>query len=73
MVELTAADPRFKKFAPAKTDSIYNNTLQVIPGSGNPIWETGITRPDDVLADMIYIFHPTLLPEYEFVYYQHLE
>ncbi len=37
------------------------------------MWERGINHPDEVLADLIKIFHPELLPDHEFVYYERLK
>jgi len=71
--ELFSADPRFKKFNAASADSVFNNTKQVGESGGNAIWESGVVRPDWVLADMIKIFHPELLPEHEFVFYEQLK
>jgi len=73
MNALYNADSRFGLFQPARENRVYNNTRQVSPNGGNAIWEQGIIRPDDVLADLIHIFHPHLLPDHEFVYYQHLK
>lgn len=73
MDALLAADSRFARFAPAKQGKIFNNTRQVGPKGGNAIWESGIMQPDKVLADLIRIFHPELLPEHEFVFYERLE
>ncbi|MFU8847661.1 MAG: ABC transporter substrate-binding protein [Opitutales bacterium] len=73
MAALLAADARFAKFAPARKGKIFNNTRQVGPNGGNAIWESGIMQPDQVLADLIRIFHPELLPEHEFVFYERLE
>lgn len=73
MSALLSADQRFDKFRPARQNKVYNNTRQVSPTGGNAIWESGIVRPDDVLADLIHIFHPGLQPEHEFVYYERLE
>jgi len=70
---LLSADPRFEKFAATQNGNVYNNTRQVGPAGGNAIWERGIVQPDDVLADLIHIFHPTLLPDHEFVFYEHLQ
>ncbi len=70
---LLAADPRFRRFAPARQGAVYNNTVQVIPSGGNAIWESGVVRPDEVLADLIHIFHPSLLPDHRPVYYERLE
>lgn len=69
---LFAADPRFGKFRAAKEGSVYNHTKQQNTGIGNPIWESGILHPDDVLADLIKIFHPEQMPNHEFVYYEKL-
>lgn len=69
---LLGADARFDRFAAAARGAVYNNTRQVGPGGGNPIWERGTVRPDEVLADLIHIFHPELLPEHELIYYERL-
>jgi iron complex transport system substrate-binding protein len=71
--ELFGADPRFTKFTAARTGQVYNNTRQVGDKGGNNIWEHGVVRPDEVLADLIHIFHPALMPDYEPVYYERLE
>ena len=69
---LFAADPRFQKFHAAQSGKIFNNSKQCHPSGGNPIWESGIVRPDQVLADLIKVLHPTLLPEHQLVYYEQL-
>lgn len=71
--QLYAADQRFSKFTAAKNGQVFNNTRQVGSIGGNPIWETGIVRPDDVLADLIQIFHPELLPDHDPVFYEQLK
>jgi iron complex transport system substrate-binding protein len=70
---LFAADQRFDKFAAAQNGKVYNNSRRTSPKGGNAIWESGIVHPDDVLADLIKIFHPELLPDREFVYYEQLQ
>ena len=40
---------------------------------GNDYYESAVAQPDAVLADLIAIFHPALLPDHEFVYYQRLQ
>ncbi len=71
--DLFAADTRFRKFKPAQTESVFNNTKRVGSNGGNAIWEEGIVHPDQVLADLIKIFHPDSLPQYEFVFYEQLK
>lgn len=70
---LLAADPRFQRFQAARKGRAFNLTRQVTPTGGNAIWESGIARPDLVLADLIRIFHPDLLPDHTLVYYEALE
>lgn len=70
---LFSADARFAKFDAAKHGKVFNNTRQVGPNGGNAIWERGIMQPDKVLADLIHIFHPNLLPDHEFIFYERLE
>jgi len=73
MGALLAADPRFAKFDAAKKGTVYNNTRQVSASGGNAIWESGTVHPEAVLADLIHIFHPDLLPAHELIYYQRLD
>lgn len=70
--ELFAADPRFSQFDAAVPGRIFNNTRQVGPNGGNAIWERGVVHPDEVLADLIKVFHPELLPNWDFVFYEPL-
>ena len=71
--ELYGADQRFQKFHAGQTGQVFNNTKQRTASGGNSFWECGIVHPDDVLADMIKIFHPELMPDWEFIYYQQLK
>lgn len=70
--ELLAADSRFGKFKATQTGNVFNNTRQMGPKGGNAIWERGVVRPDEVLADLIKIFHPELLPDWDFAFYESL-
>lgn len=68
-----AADERFAQFKAFQSGNVYNNNARVNAHGGNDYWESGLTRPDIVLADLIKIFHPALVPDHELVYYQQLE
>jgi len=70
---LLGNDPRFVHFHAVRERQVYNRTRQVTPQGGNPIWESGVVRPDQVLADLIRILHPGLLPNHEFVFYEELD
>lgn len=66
-------DPRFSEFRPYREGRMYNNNRRVNGFGGNDFWESGRANPHKVLADLVAIFHPQLLPDHEFVYYRKLE
>lgn len=68
-----AEDARYGEFAAFQNAQIFNNNLRVTEFGGNDYSESAVLRPDLVLADLISIFHPELLPEHELVYFRHLE
>lgn len=71
--ELTSYDERYGLFKAFKKGNLYNNNKTQNAGGYSNYWETGITHPDDVLADLIKIFAPALMPGHEFVYYKKIE
>lgn len=70
---LLTLDSRFTGFRSFREGTIFNNSLRVNAHGGNDMWERGINHPEEVLADLIKIFHPELLPEHEFIYYEKLK
>lgn len=71
--ELLSYDERYGLFKACKENKLYNNNkVQNALGYSN-YWETGITNPDEILADLIYIFSPALLPDHEFKFYKKIE
>lgn len=73
LASLGALDSRFNGFRAFREGNVFNNTVRVNAHGGNDIWERGINSPDEVLADLIKIFHPDLLPDHEFIYYEQLK
>ncbi|MDJ0725898.1 MAG: ABC transporter substrate-binding protein [Prochloraceae cyanobacterium] len=71
--DILNTDDRYQNFNAFKNGKVYNNNARLNETGGNDYWESGIANPDLVLADLIKIFHPELLPEHELVYYQQLE
>ena len=69
---LFQADQRFRRFHAAAAGEVYNNSKQFNATGGNNIWERGIVHPDEVLADMIKVFHPDLAKDHTFIYYEQL-
>jgi iron complex transport system substrate-binding protein len=72
LAELLAEDARYADFAAVQNGDVWNNNARIGPGGGNAYWEVGVAHPEEVLADLIKIFHPELLPEHEFIYYHQL-
>ncbi|MGI4872082.1 MAG: ABC transporter substrate-binding protein [Janthinobacterium lividum] len=68
--EIVAQDARYAAFAPFKTGHLYNNNRRTNAQASNDYWESGAVRPDLVLADLIRILHPELLPTWQLYYYQ---
>ena len=67
------ADERLFEFEPVATGNVYNNNRRVSETGGIDYFESGQIRPDAILADLISIFHPKLLPDHQRVYYHRLE
>jgi iron complex transport system substrate-binding protein len=63
-----ADDERLGEFA-AFPDRVYANDADLGPTGGNQFFEVGAVRPDLVLADVIAILHPDLLPDHELRFY----
>ncbi|MEM9272553.1 MAG: ABC transporter substrate-binding protein [Cyanobacteria bacterium P01_F01_bin.143] len=65
-------DSRYGDFQAVQTGNVYNNNARVNENGGNDYWEGGISNPDVILADLIKIFHPELLPNHQLFFYQKL-
>ncbi len=67
------ADERLFEFTPVTEGRVYNNNKRISETGGMDYFESGQIRPDDILADLISIFHPELRPDHERVYYHRLD
>lgn len=67
--ELIGQDARYGEFKAFQT-GLYTYNKRISPTGGYDFFESGYARPDLVLADLIKILHPELLPEYETYYFQ---
>jgi len=65
--------PRMIDFRSLQTGKLYNRDKRVGEHGGNDYWESGVMKPDVVLADLIRIFHPHLLPNHELYFYRKLQ
>jgi iron complex transport system substrate-binding protein len=71
--DILAKDSRFKDFEPFETGRVYNNNKRTNDSGGNDFWESGVVHPEMLLADLIKIFHPDLMPDHELYYYQKVD
>jgi len=71
--ELINADSKHSLFRPVVLKQVYNFNKRLLPSTANDFWESGVARPDLVLADVIAILHPEILPGYKFVYAEKLQ
>jgi iron complex transport system substrate-binding protein len=71
--DVLAADERYANFAALQQGRVYNNNARLNAHGGNDYWETGVANPHLVLADLIKIFHPELVPDHELIWYRPLK
>ncbi len=70
--ELKAANPKFQNMPSVVDGQLYNMTARGTEAGGSDFWESGMVRPDVVLADMVRIMQPHMLPDHELYYYERL-
>ncbi|MCY4115676.1 MAG: ABC transporter substrate-binding protein [Caldilineaceae bacterium] len=71
--DILAADERYSSLAAVQHGSVYSNNAKLNEWGGNDYWETGVASPHLVLADLIKILHPELLPEHELIWFHQLQ
>jgi iron complex transport system substrate-binding protein len=71
--DILKVDERFSQLKAFRDDAIYNNNNLVNALGGNAYFEKGVVEPDIILADIISVLHPQLLPSYQKKYYRKLE
>lgn len=70
--EIETQDARYSDFTAFQKGKVFNYDKRQIPNGGNDFFESGYMRPDLVLADLIRIIHPELLPDHESYYFRKL-
>ena len=71
--DMLKQDKRYALFAAFKKGNLYNNNALVNEKGANPYWESGLCNPDEILGDLVKIFHPNLQPDYQLKYYKQLK
>lgn len=70
---LVATNPKFSSCRVVAEGEVYNCTAISTAAGGSDFWESGALRADVVLADLIKILHPDLLPSHTLHYYKQLK
>ncbi len=70
--EILAFDSRYSRFKAFQTGNVYHFNARKNEFGGNDFYQSGVVHPDIVLADLVKILHPELLPDHELYYYRHL-
>ena len=70
---VVAEDERYWQFKAVRTGNVFNANARLNANGGNDYWETGLIEPDVLLADIIKILHPDLLPDHQLKYYRKLD
>jgi iron complex transport system substrate-binding protein len=70
---VVGTDERYKGFSAFQSGRVYNANALLNENGGNDFWETGLVEPHVILADLIRILHPGLLPEHPLKFYKQLK
>jgi len=71
--ELEKASRHYSQFKAYKEEKIYTFANTKGESGGLLFYELGPARPDLILKDLIYIFHPKLLQEHQLLFFKHLQ
>lgn len=71
--ELIQFEDKYKLFDAVKNGNVYSKDLKKGPTGGILYYEQGSLHADWLLLDLIKIFHPNLVPNYSFHFYQKLK
>lgn len=71
--DLKGMDARYADFAAFQKGNVWNNDAKTSPAGGNDYYESAVLHPELVLADLISILHPDLLPNHQLVYYRQVK
>jgi iron complex transport system substrate-binding protein len=71
--DFLGADTRYADFRSFKENHVYNNNARLSSGGGNDYNGSGLVHPEKILADLISILHPEILPDHSLEYYRHIE
>jgi iron complex transport system substrate-binding protein len=62
-------EPRYAEFKAYRQGQVWVYERRATPTGGNDYWTRSVSHPDRVLADLVKIFHPSLVPDHAFEWY----
>lgn len=62
-------EPRYAQFKAFRTNQVWVYERRLTAAGINEYWSRGVANPDLLLADLVKILHPTLVPEHGFQWY----
>ena len=71
--QMSDSNPHYAEFSSFKNKKVYSYAINKGAKGGIVYFELASARPDLVLKDLIKIFHPELLPNYQPFFFQKLE
>jgi iron complex transport system substrate-binding protein len=71
--DIVQADSRYTQIPAFQARQVFNNNARLNQFGGNDYWQSGVIQPDVVLADLVKVLHPELLPDHTLIYYQPLK
>ena len=71
--DLLVSDERYQYFDAFKIGALYHNMKRSNESGGNDYWEKGLCRPDELLEDLIRIFHAEEMDDGELKYYERVK
>jgi iron complex transport system substrate-binding protein len=73
LADIESDDGSYAGFAAYGAGEVFNANARLNRHGGNDYWESGMLEPHILLADLIKILHPELLPEHRLKFYQRLK
>ena len=70
--DLLASDSRYGLFKPVERQQIFGYFNKINSNGANAYWEKGSIEPHVILADLIKIFHPQVLPDHKLYFYKRI-
>jgi cobalamin transport system substrate-binding protein len=69
LAAMVKEEPRYGLFKAYRDGQVWVYERRVNPAGANDYWSRAVSHPDLVLADLVKIFHPALVPEHQFQWY----